>query len=97
MLNEKEEPDPMILNEAAPLERYGHDLTKLAMLGMFAPLSSYEAVVDQVMQVLQRKNRNLPLILTTDEATRWAIVAEVIRGWRREMFLSLCIHGRSSG
>lgn len=69
----------MLLNETAPLERYGHHLTTLATLGTFAPFSGYEAVVSRVMEVLQRKNRHVPLILAADEATRWAIVAEVIR------------------
>jgi hypothetical protein len=31
-----------------------------------------------VFQVLQRKNRNIPLILASDEMRCWTIVAEVI-------------------
>jgi ATP-dependent Clp protease ATP-binding subunit ClpA len=61
------------------LERYGHNLTRLAKLGAFAPLTGQEAVINRVFQVLQRKNKNIPLILASDETRRWAIVAEVIR------------------
>ena len=70
---------PPMLNESAPLERYGHNLTRLAKRGAFAPLASDEVVVGQVLQVLQRRNKNSPLILASDETRRWAIVAEVIR------------------
>jgi ATP-dependent Clp protease ATP-binding subunit ClpA len=68
-----------ILNESAPLERYGRNLTTLAKLGAFVPLSGHEAVVNRVFQVLQRKNKNTPVILVSDGTSRWAIVAEVIR------------------
>ncbi len=61
---------PTMLNESTPLERYGHNLTKLAKLGAFAPLAGQEAVMNRVFQVLQRKNRNIPLILASDETRR---------------------------
>src|SRR5260370_42503176 len=70
---------PPMLNKSAPLERYGHNLTRLAKRGAFAPLASEEVVVSQVLQVLQRRNKNSPLILASDETRRWAIVAEVMR------------------
>src|SRR5215467_545897 len=66
-------------SESAPLERYGHNLTRLARRGIFPPLASDEAMVTRVLQVLQRRRKNSPLILTSDEPRRWAIVAEVIR------------------
>ncbi len=70
---------PTILNESAPLERYGHNLTMLAKFGAFSPLTGHETVVNRVFQVLQRKNKHCPVILASDEPKRWAIVAEVIR------------------
>ena len=68
-----------LLSESAPLERYGHNLTRLAKRGTFPPLTSDEAMVPRVLQVLQRRRKNSPLILASDEPRRWAIVAEVIR------------------
>lgn len=68
-----------ILNESAPLERYGHNLTSLAKQGAFVPLADDEVAVSWVLQVLQRKRKNSPLILASDETRRWAIVAEAIR------------------
>jgi len=73
------DPEPAMLNDATPLEDYGHNLTLLAKVGIFSPLAGQEAVVDRVFQVLQRKNKNSPVILSSDESRRWAIVAEVIR------------------
>lgn len=66
-------------NESTPLERYGHNLTKLVKLGAFAPLVGQEAVINRVFEILQRKNKNSPVILASDKTRRWAIVAEVIR------------------
>lgn len=68
-----------MLSESAPLDRYGHNLTRLAKRGTFPPLASDEAMVTRVLQVLQRRRKNSPLILASDEARRWAIVAEVVR------------------
>ncbi len=68
-----------LLSESAPLERYGHNLTRLAKRETFPPLASDEAMVTRVLQVLQRLNKNSPLILASDEPRRWAIVAEVVR------------------
>ena len=68
-----------MLNESAPLERYGHNLTTLAKRGAFSPLAGQEAVVNRMFHILQRKNKNVPVILASDEARRWAIMAEVIR------------------
>ncbi len=68
-----------MLNKPTPLERYGHNLTLLAKCGTFAPLAGQEVVINRVFQVLQRKNKNIPLILAADETRRWAIVAEVTR------------------
>lgn len=70
---------PNMLNESTPLERYGHHLTRLVKRGAFAPLAGQEAVVNRVFQVLQRNNKNVPLILASDETRRWTVVAEVIR------------------
>lgn len=70
---------PTFLSEAAPLERYTHNLTMLAQQGAFAPLAGEEAVINRIFQVMQRKNKNLPVILGIDETRRWAIVAEVVR------------------
>jgi len=70
---------PTILNESAPLERYGHNLTRFAKLGAFTPLTGQEEVVDQVFQILQGTKKCNPVILASDETRRWAIVAEVIR------------------
>ncbi len=42
---------PTILNESAPLERYGHNLTMLAKFGAFSPLTGHETVVNRVFQV----------------------------------------------
>ena len=70
---------PIMLNESTPLERYGHNLTRLAKLGAFAPLAGQEAIINRVFQVVQRNNKNVPLILASDETRRWAIVAEIIR------------------
>jgi ATP-dependent Clp protease ATP-binding subunit ClpB len=70
---------PTMLDESAPLERYGHNVTRLAKLGEFSPLAGYEAVVDRALQILQRRNKNNPVILASDEMKIWAIVAEVIR------------------
>ena len=67
-----------LLSESAPLERYGHNLTRLAKRETFPPLASDEAMVTRVLQVLQRRRKNSPLILASDEPRRWAIVAEVI-------------------
>jgi hypothetical protein len=75
----KEEADAPQFKAFIALERYGHNLTRLAKLGVFAPLAGQEAVINRVFQVLQRKNKNIPLILASDETRRWAIVAEVIR------------------
>lgn len=66
-------------DESTPLERYGHNLTRLAKRGAFSPLTGYEAVVDRILQILQRRNKNNPVILASDETKIWAIVAEVIR------------------
>ncbi|HEU5383269.1 MAG TPA: hypothetical protein VFV38_48330 [Ktedonobacteraceae bacterium] len=68
-----------MLNESTPLERYGHNLTERAKLGAFTPLTDQEAVINRAFQILQRKNKNNPMILASDETRRWAIVAEVIR------------------
>jgi len=68
-----------LLSESAPLERYGHNLTRLAKQETFPPLASDEAMVTRVLQVLQRRRKNSPLILASDEPRRWAIVAEVVR------------------
>jgi ATP-dependent Clp protease ATP-binding subunit ClpB len=68
-----------LLSESAPLERYGHNLTSLAKRGTFPPLASDEAMVPRVLQVLQRRRKNSPLILASDGPRRWDIVAEVIR------------------
>src|SRR5258708_24400902 len=70
---------PPFQSEAAPLERYGHNLTELAKRRTFPPLASDEAMVSRVLQVLQRRRKNSPLLLASDEPRRWAIVAEVIR------------------
>lgn len=70
---------PTLFNEANPLEHYGHNLTMLAKLGEFSPLAGSEAVVDRAFQILQRRNKNNPMILASDETKIWAIVAEVIR------------------
>jgi ATP-dependent Clp protease ATP-binding subunit ClpA len=70
---------PIMLNESTPLERYGHNLTRLAKLGAFAPLAGQEAVINRVFQALQRNNKNVPLIVASDETRRWAVIAEVIR------------------
>lgn len=66
-------------HESSPLERYGHDLTRLATSGTFAPHTGDEAVVQRAFEVLQRTKRYVPLILADDPSRRWAIVAEVIR------------------
>lgn len=68
-----------MLSESAPLELYGHNLTGLAKRGAFPPLSSDEVMVSRVLQVLQRRRKNSPLILASDEPRRWSIVAEVVR------------------
>jgi len=41
-------------NEATPLELYGHNLTRLAQQGAFAPLAGQDAVAQRVCQVLGR-------------------------------------------
>jgi ATP-dependent Clp protease ATP-binding subunit ClpA len=66
---------------SSPLERYGHNLTRLAKLRTFAPLANHEAVIHRVFEVLQRQKttKNSPVILASDETRRWSIVAEVIR------------------
>jgi ATP-dependent Clp protease ATP-binding subunit ClpA len=69
----------IMLNESAPLERYGHNLTTLVKRGAFSPPAGHEAAVNRVFEVLQRKNKNSPVILASDETSRWATVAEVIR------------------
>jgi ATP-dependent Clp protease ATP-binding subunit ClpA len=70
-------------NESAPLERYGHNLTMLARLGAIAPLAGHDAVINRIFEVLQRRTKNSPVILSSDETRRWAIVAEVIRRLER--------------
>lgn len=70
---------PTFLNEAAPLERYTHNLTLLAQQGAFAPLTGEEAVIDRIFQVVRRRHKHVPVILDVDETRRWAIVAEVVR------------------
>lgn len=68
-----------ILNDSAPLERYGHNLTELAKLGAFSPLKGQDAVVNRMFQVLLREKKCNPVLLDSHEARRWAIVTEVIR------------------
>lgn len=70
---------PTFLNESAPLQQYTHNLTLLAQQGAFAPLAGEDAVIDRVFQVMGRKHKNVPVILSADETRRWAIVAEVVR------------------
>ncbi|HLZ55745.1 MAG TPA: hypothetical protein VKR06_02260 [Ktedonosporobacter sp.] len=63
----------------SPLERYGHNLTRLAQQGAFAPLAGEEAVIGRVFQILLRNTKNNPVLLDRDETRRWAIVAELVR------------------
>lgn len=70
---------PALSQEISALERYGHNLTALARQGAFAPLAGYDAVIDRAFQILLRKNKNNPLILSPDESRRWKIVAEIVR------------------
>ncbi len=70
---------PMMLNESAPLERYGHNLTTLAKRGAFAPLAGQEAAVNRVFQILLRDKKCNPVLIGPHEAKRWAIVAEAVR------------------
>jgi len=65
--------------EATPLELYGHNLTRLAQQGAFAPLAGQDAVANRVFQVLSRKNKCCPMILDPNENRRSAIILEVIR------------------
>lgn len=62
-----------------PLERYGHNLTRLAKRGAFSPLAGSEAMVERALHILQRRNKNVPVILDSDEARRRAIVMEIVR------------------
>lgn len=68
-----------ILNDSTPLERYGHNLTELAKLGAFSPLSGQDAVVHRLFQVLLRENKCNPVLLGSHKAERWAALIEVIR------------------
>lgn len=68
-----------LLDEANPLECYGHNLTRLAKLGTFSPLAGHEAVINRMFQILLRKNKCNPVLLGFHEDERWAIVAEVVR------------------
>ncbi|MDQ2716536.1 MAG: hypothetical protein M3Z08_16650 [Chloroflexota bacterium] len=70
---------PIVINDAEPLERYGHNVTRLAQQGAFPPLAGQDAVAARVFHVLQRKRKCNPVILASDESKRWAVVAEVIR------------------
>jgi ATP-dependent Clp protease ATP-binding subunit ClpB len=66
-------------NEATPLERYGHNLTRLAQQGAFTPLAGQEAVANRVFQVLSRKQKCCPMILDPNEHRRLAIMLEIVR------------------
>ena len=66
-------------NEATPLELYGHNLTRLAQQGAFAPLAGQEAVANRVVQVLSRKHKCCPMILDSNEKRRLAIILEIVR------------------
>lgn len=66
-------------NEAAPIELYGHNLTRLAQQGAFAPLAGQEAVANRVVQVLSRKHKCCPMILDPNEKRRLAIILEIVR------------------
>lgn len=61
------------------LEKYGHDLTALARQGQFAPLQRREKEVERVFQILARRLKNNPMLISEDSAERFAIVAEVTR------------------
>ncbi len=69
----------MLLDEYAPLERYGHNLTWLARQGTFAPLADQEVVAHRVFQILSRKRNSVPMIIDGNEARRSAMIIEVIR------------------
>jgi len=66
-------------SEAAPLERYGHNLTELAKRGTFSPLTDQDVPVRNMLQILRRKNKCNPVLLDFDETRRWKVVAEAIR------------------
>lgn len=66
-------------NEAAPIELYGHNLTRLARQGTFAPLAGQGAVARRVVQVLSRKQKCCPMILDPNEKRRLAIILEIVR------------------
>lgn len=68
-----------IHNEATPLELYGHNLTKLAQQGAFAPRAGQDAVANRVFQILSRKNKCCPMILDANESRRSAIILEIVR------------------
>ena len=69
-----------ILNEAAPLERYTHNLTELAKLGTFSPLSGQDAVVERTFQLLLRDHSKCnPVLVGSHEAQRWEVLTEVVR------------------
>ncbi len=76
------------LNETLPLERYGHNLTRLAQQGMLAPLGGLDAVAQRTFEVLQCKNRCNPLLLADDQARRLTTVAEIARCYNIASILS---------
>jgi len=64
--------------ETDPLERYGHNLTELAIRGVFSPLPEQERAVDWIFQPLRRRHNGNPVLLDFAEIRRWRVVAEAI-------------------
>lgn len=69
--------------DSSPLDYYGHNLTRLARLGVFSPLVGYEASVARVFQILlqreKMRNKYNPLLVDLDGMRQWRVIIEVVR------------------
>lgn len=68
-----------VLDQSSSLERYGHNLTRLAQQGAFTPLEGQDAVAARMFQILLRNNKSNPMLLDDDESWRFSVLTEVVR------------------